>query len=762
MGIYNTFGYSDGTLYGISSKIEFSVDPFTSVAIDYVKDGGDIIRPQVELSWVNPAGAISGFRIVRNQDGFSESEEDGHVIFEVFEALPDVQQFTDKDFIIPLTPGLYAYYTIWLLRPDQTWFPAGITYCLIPKEHSLIAPDGVVLATAQDKFVGLLPRVYTTLQQSYVDEIDPSSDIYSFLGGFSFTLDEILTYIDLVTPTIQGANTNPNFVPVQAAQLGLKPEPTLGLRTQKRLIRQAVNMYRTRGTLIGLQTFIETLTSFAPVITVSANEMVDAQNSSFYNGVGNWVADSNCTLISATDLAPFQGEEFAVDRTYAGKVVSSSSNAVISNGISNPKLNGTPVSPGVNYLLSYYQTAPSSTGTITPIVTWYDYAGNVLKTAITGSAVAATSSWAQQTMSLTSPGISVAATTATVVSNVATVTVDAGHPFNTGDTVIISGIGYPFDNAHVVTSTTSTSISFSVADDDIASTPVSGVAHEPYAYFAAIQFNFSTAGTYYVDMIQLADSTDVRSSAFYEARGLEIFLTPSKTNYIENPSFSPTVDVEDVDWAYTNAVSTTYISPTTVPGIFDGSHMVQVVTDNSSPFMVQAQTYTVESNAYYTFSIYSQCLSGEFLSSLWILALDSSGSLLVGKDGLNVANSTNVLITESWSRHSVTVFVPNTTSPVHFKIGLSGITVGGTINLDAAQLERGYTSTDYFDGSYSSRGAFWLENADDSMSVLYRNKSNKIGRLVAELPDNLPMNTPWVITTGSQTVKVLETSGFSS
>lgn len=763
MGIYNTFGYSDGTLYGISSKIEFSVDPFTCVAIDYVKDGGDIVRPEVRLSWVNPAGAISGFRIVRNQDGFSETEEDGHVIFEMFNSLPSVQYLTDKDFTIPLTPGLYAYYTIWLLRADQTWFPAGNTYCLIPKEHATTTPEGTILVTAQEKFVGLLPRAYTTSQQSYVDEIDPSSDIYSFLGGFSFTLDEILTYIDSVTPDISGKATNPNFVGVHAQQLGLSPEPTLGLRTQKRLIRQALNVYKTKGTLIGLQTFIESLTGFAPVISMSQNILLDAQNSSFYKGVGNWKGIQDCTIEASTSVIPFQEEQFSIDRDYAGKVTTTDTDAILGNGVDTPKLTGIPIKPGTDYVLSFYQYSPTDTGNITPFLTWYDYAGNPIgETFQIASSQAATSTWEKYPTGVSSPGLSTNVSAVEVTSNVATVTVDAGHPFNSGDIAILTSLGYPFDGTHTLTDTTDTTISFTVAGDDVTTKSIVGIAHQPFAYFASIEFHFDEISTYYLDMIQFFEDSSLATPDFYEARAVEIYLTPSKINYIENPSFAETTDEEDEDWAVTGATSTTFVTPTTVPGVFDGSHMLQIETSSTDHLSVSTHTYPIVSNAYYTFSIYAQTVSGEEDLTISIEALDSTNSPIIGSNGLTVVNSVPMHVTSTWARHSVTIYVPNTSTEVHFAVSISGVTTGNTINVDAAQLESGYTSTDYFDGSYSSRGAFWLDVVDDSMSVLYHNKSNKMGRLVAELPKNLPMNTPYTITIGSSTVKTIETSGFSS
>jgi hypothetical protein len=137
MGIFNTFSYNDGTLYGSFSKLEFSVSPFTAVAITNSATYSDVPNPKVELSWANPSGDIFGFRIIRNQEGFSETAEDGHKIYETFDPpLPPETVFTDVSYSVPLTSGKYVYYTIWLLMADNTWYPSAACFTLIPKNHN--------------------------------------------------------------------------------------------------------------------------------------------------------------------------------------------------------------------------------------------------------------------------------------------------------------------------------------------------------------------------------------------------------------------------------------------------------------------------------------------------------------------------------------------------------------------------------------------------------------------------------------------------
>jgi hypothetical protein len=90
-----------------------------------------------------------------------------------------------------------------------------------------------------------------------------------------------------------------------------------------------------------------------------------------------------------------------------------------------------------------------------------------------------------------------------------------------------------------------------------------------------------------------------------------------------------------------------------------------------------------------------------------------------------------------------------------------GTGAGFVISMDASQLERGYVPTDYFDGSYLNAGASWDDLPDDSRSLLYRDKLHRLNRLKVELPDVLPTNTAYRVTTGL-TTKTVELSGFSS
>jgi len=706
LGVYNTFDWGDGTLYGDVSKVAYSASPLTAVAIGSTTyqenvvvgmSGGNpvlalkgVVRPRVDLTWNTPTGNIYGFRLVRNQDGFSENEEDGHIVLETFDpVVPEEPVFTDEMYKIPLSENMYAYYTIWLLvaNADSTysWVIGAYTYCLIPKELSIKTPEGELYKTSERKFIETLPKVYTTEMQSYLDEISETSDLRIFMGGFGYTLDEILTFADLLIPDYSGKSTNPNMVDLQAQQLGLPKEPTLSIQRKKALIRNAFAINKYRGGIESVGLLAKSLSGYSTLTTASPNLLLNIQDSSFYKGTGHWeitggTLTSNLTT-GATDL-PVQTETFSVDRSYTGKAITSVSDSIMSLGSSNPRLKGIPVQEGVEYEFSYYIKDGSNNAT--PYINWYDKLGVLIGSAIAGTAVNYAGSWGQTTLTATSP----------------------------------SG-----------------------------------------AYFASLEIKLSTAGTYYVDMVQFAQTSDARYVDYYEARGVEIHLNPTKVNYVKNPSMN-----NSTSWTLSGATAV-YTNNSTVPGIrLDGTKMTTLTTTASTNFSLATTTDSIiGSGKYYTFSVYAKVNSGTQVADFKLEALDSSGVTLVSNEGVPATRTlTSQTINTTWQRFVVSVFVPFALDTISLKATILGTGNASVINLDAAQIEEGYGASDYFDGGYTSRGAYWTGTASNSVSVIYRNKSPKINRIMFEVPNYLPINTAFVVTSGFNGTVVLENSGMSS
>ena len=114
------------SLYGINPQQEFSVEPMSIKVLNF---------SEVYVTWFQPRGTFSKFRLVRNQTQFPETAEDGIIIFEQssgdgssLEGIVSTTEFTDgKDNPndTALTKGSQVYYSVFLFNTEKVWVRAG-------------------------------------------------------------------------------------------------------------------------------------------------------------------------------------------------------------------------------------------------------------------------------------------------------------------------------------------------------------------------------------------------------------------------------------------------------------------------------------------------------------------------------------------------------------------------------------------------------------------------------------------------------------
>jgi len=733
MSKYSSLVY-DQSYYGQKSRLAFSVSPFTAVALDY---------NSVQLDWSAPVGGYTAFRVLRNQEGFSETVEDGAIIYEEFNidgtsGTVSISTLLDQqvDGNIPaLVGGKFAFYRIWILKAaDSVWYPAGQTYVLIPSAHPTYGPNKITLQTTHDRTMSLLPKVFTSSSQSSIDEVSEDTDLYRFMEAFSFTVDELFTLAETLLPNYAESKTSPSILWSKSNQLGLTPESTLATKNQKRMIREALYMYSRKGTPNALQTLVESVTGYNSDITVSPNLMLSNADSTFNGGLGFWLPIGDCTL-TLEKVNPVTSETNSIDKMYSAKVVVSTANAKIVNGTDSPVKRGVPVIAGTEYSFSYYSQTASGTKAITPTIHWHDYAGTVLSSN-SGSAVNTTTTWAKNTLTATAP---------------------------TG------------------------------------------------AVYASIELVFGATGTYYIDMVQIAEST---VTDYHEARAAYVFLYPRKNNYLLNPSF----ETDLANWTIATGSATRIIG--NAPNYdLTGGHIMQISSGNTL-ITSSATTGIVPTNSYVTFSGYTKAVTGttgatvgitastyanisgySITSNVAELVIAASPAFQVGDTvtiagvssavngthviaGLNGSNllvavtaantsltsvtgtvtktmSTvdNISIGSDWARFQTRMFLPASWAQENTTVSVTLLgNLTQTVHFDAAQLEPTFLATDYFDGTYGTeRDALWAGTPGNSNSYLYPNKIINISRLTEELPKFLPQDTPYIISSYSGT----EASGFS-
>jgi phage tail-like protein len=406
MGLFNTFAYGDEELYGQAARLPFSVYPFKAQAINY---------NSALLTWNAPKtdgdSTVLALRVVRSSDGYPETAEDGKIILELSsDNFQSIVELLDDS----VATGAFVYYRIWVLKSTSSWTLAGETFTLIPTRHASLAPDGTELVTPQNKLMDLLPRMFTSESLAPIDEVDTESDLYRFLDAFSFTLDILLTYGDLLLPPFDGTPTAPPAqLFLQALNLGLVPEAFLATKQQRRLIREAIYIYQTKGTLLGLEDLVESLTGFAPDITVSPNVVLTPQDSSFTNGIGFWQAIGDCSIEAVNNVVTpgYDNENYASDYSWVGKAVVGTVGSRISNGNDIPLTRGTPVKAGNTYYFSGWGRTESGTMGVTAYLSWYDKFGNLIRKdppeSYTQAPQSVTSSWSRYSFpGVKAPGVS--------------------------------------------------------------------------------------------------------------------------------------------------------------------------------------------------------------------------------------------------------------------------------------------------------------------------------------------------------------------
>lgn len=375
--IYGTF------VYGQPAKLTYSVEPISLLALSF---------SAIRVSWQFPQGTFTKIRLVRNQGGYAETIEDGITVWQEDSSSPSILSIDDgidNPSVTPLVSGRMVYYRMFLFTDDSVWVPAGDANTIVPFDSQ-----------THQKLVSYLPRVFTSVEKTPLGEVDLNSDLYEFIGGLSLSLEELLSYLNLLRPRHVNIDTPLSLLPLEYSHLGLTPEFALPVKNQKRLVRESLYMYSRKGTLNGLETYVESLTGYAPTITVSPNLLLNIQDSTFYQSTGSWTT-ANATLTSSTTVVPATGTN-VIDDLYSCRAVTTGI-SYMRLGNADPIRRGVPVLPSSQYTVSCKFRSPTSAGSVTIRTTFYDKHGVQTGTTSSSSAIAADDTWKTNSVTATSP-----------------------------------------------------------------------------------------------------------------------------------------------------------------------------------------------------------------------------------------------------------------------------------------------------------------------------------------------------------------------
>jgi hypothetical protein len=688
----------------------------------------------VWVLWNLPAGNFTKIRLVRNNDNYPETPEDGITLWEQASTtnisgsierdrfVDGVDNFRDtlleNDYYPPT--GQFIYYTMWIFTSENLWKQAGFASTVLPKNFG-----------TQERLFEMLPKVYTTDDQTPTGIPNTESFVYKFLKPFSFSYDEILTYASLLKPSYGKKTTPPQLLGVNQVNLGLTPEVGLPNKNQKKLIRESVFLYKNKGTYLGVSGYVETITGYAPTVTVSPNLLLDVQDASFTNSIGRWTKTYG-TLTSVSNKTAPTGNN-AIDKTYSGRFVTSVSVVTLKERTNNVAKLTLSAAHGFDLGDSVDVTGVDGTFNASVVTvaapmtaTSFSYANsgsNLASTAATGS-VTNTSNMRLGTDAPRTKGVPVTAGVAYTFSYYAASDSNGNVE---GRIYWYDELGAAIGSPVIGTELGTTGVYQRQAQNATAPTG---------AVYAAFRLKFRTQNSYNIDCVQMAPAATATN--YDEARGLDIFLEPRKVNILANPSF----ETNTTYWT-TNS-SATRDNTTVPPGIF-GTYSLRLTGQTNFSLTTNANknpsTYKLTQGNFYTASIYMKASTNSTLTMT--LGADDD-------DSSNVVNEeTTMALTSVWKRYSVSLYIPedfSTTGNITLALTIAGTLSSSSINVfvDAAQVELGFNATDYFDGSLpAASGVFWSGTAHASYSYFYQNRTIKMARLLDSLSQWVPMGTQW-------------------
>ena len=283
------------SVYGTDTAVAYAASGFTATPKTY----GSIL-----LKWNNPAGSWSKIKLVRNTYGFPIDYLDGTVL----DINNDLKYEAYKETAPPsyldtnLATNAFYYYSLFVFeRINYKWIRVSDIIGLSVKEYGY-----------SDKLFEYVPDVYKTkgLTQAggstyiNISSVEENQVLKSYLDVFAFELNKYHTLTNLLFSRYDTSKLNGLLLPSLLQELGLEYEPEIGYQQARILTRDAVALYKGKGSRDGIREFLKAFTGYAvptianvsnPTIdgvTVGPNKMLDYNDSSFEESIGRWVSDN--------------------------------------------------------------------------------------------------------------------------------------------------------------------------------------------------------------------------------------------------------------------------------------------------------------------------------------------------------------------------------------------------------------------------------------------------------------------------------------
>lgn len=570
--------YYGNAVYGSPTTGDLLVDDFKAVPFGHT---------QIKLTWTSPGGSWDEIRLVRGVYGFPTNPFDGVLVASEYYGEDAGSNIDSND----LLENRFYYYSLFVYSVvTYSWVRSADASALSVKDFK-----------SQKLLYDYIPEPYKYTSFRVLNNDETNQSLYKFLGVFGFELDKYRSFIDNTTNRYDLSLSNGQLLPTLLKQFGFPQEPALGLQQSRILVRDAVQLYKEKGSSQGVKEFIKAFSGYAVPspsssvpnpgvdgLTVGHNLMLDYNSSSFEESYGVWTQYSGPAVQTALTVSKVT--HYAVSSNVLtltlnkqhgyeiGDVVTVSASSIpLLNAASSVALTAVTTTT-ISFTTSFGDVPVTKTnGIVTPNPT-----PRAEPTTITG--------YANKQNGILKVSNSSGSSATVVISAGANDPIRAGIPVTTGQPYTFSVYSKALATSRQITLKIQWFDRFGLALTVLTGTAtanntssffrhtVSGTAPSD-AYYAAPIISIASVGNaasgdrHYFDCAQFEKSATV--TEFDEARNLHITLKATRINELPNPNFKGTI----APWNILNA-----------------SYALDPLTPDPSDLEYEVVSYFVQSN----------------------------------------------------------------------------------------------------------------------------------------------------------------------
>jgi hypothetical protein len=611
------------------------------------------------------------------------------------------------------------------------------------------------------KDYGTQPRLYDALPDiykvdNYAEAVDQQDNptLRSFLAIFGFYYDLMKTYATLISNRYEVEKLSGQLIPSALQQFNFTFESELGLKRMRALLANALPLYQSKGSRLGLSDFINAFVGLEADIYQGKNLMLDYNNSSFEETAGFWTG-TNATITAAAGSSintwSTSGTVITLNLNFTPNFTSSSQVRIFeSSGIDANYTSGVVVSGKTVTITTgtTYGTTNGTGGYVYPtIIESYAEASNPYSVANKTLGFGKITATAAGTLTLVC-GSSTPVTKGIPVTYAQTYSLSAYiRSAATARTFSAAIEWYDYKGTLLSTSATGT---VSSTTSGWVKLSCNGKVAPSGAVFAVPKITIASAAIseiHYIDAVQFEKAAT--STWYQDARELQIFVRADRVNELKNPNFEYTTTAP---WGVTGgtlAVATDEYVPNQSYNVPTSAGAGEVYSSGTAAVAVVSATST--SNYMKVYEGNSYTFSGYFVMSL-------DGSPTIAQQiylGIKWYDSSYNVLFEDLSELNTLPFSAGgfnrlyvtATAPLGAAYAVAEVlwpyptAAGYGILMDSLMFEKSAFANDYFDGNFGyadSADLVWEGTANQSRSHYYRNRGAIYYRLKATLPDFLP------------------------